>query len=101
MRLFLSSGGIPLGKITEVCGAAGVGKTQLCMQMCASVQIPQSLGGLEGQAVYIDTEGSFVTSRVVEITNAIIKLLVENFANKDLKSGKFLRHKIVASSCLS
>ena len=60
------------------------------MQMCASVQIPQSLNGLEGQAVYIDTEGSFVTSRVVEITKALIKILSESFPNKDLKTGKII-----------
>ena len=30
-----------------------LGKTQICMQLCVNVQIPECLGGLEGQAVYI------------------------------------------------
>lgn len=64
-------GGISLGKITEVCGAAGVGKTQLCMQLCISIQLPTELGGMAAKAIYVDTEGSFVRSRLVEMTRAI------------------------------
>jgi len=30
-----------------------IGKTQICMQLCVNVQIPECLGGLGGQAVYI------------------------------------------------
>ena len=33
--------GIPLAKTTEFCGAPGVGKTQLGMQISVDVQIPQ------------------------------------------------------------
>ena len=32
-----------------------------------NVQISEKLGGLEGEAVYIDTEGSFIAERVIEI----------------------------------
>lgn len=60
-----------MGKITEICGAAGVGKTQLCMQLCINIQLPTELGGFAAKAVYIDTEGSFVKSRLVEMTQAI------------------------------
>ena len=45
------------------------------MQLCVNTQIPESLGGLEGQAVYIDTEGSFISKRVIEIANETINLL--------------------------
>ena len=70
-------GGVPLGKIVEVCGAAGLGKTQISIQLCVNVQIPECVGGLGGQAVYIDTEGSFMSNRAIEIAQAAIKALKE------------------------
>uniref|UniRef100_A0A2C9KIX7 DNA repair protein RAD51 homolog 3 n=1 Tax=Biomphalaria glabrata TaxID=6526 RepID=A0A2C9KIX7_BIOGL len=64
--------GIPLGKITEICGAPGLGKTQLCLQLAVDVQIPVDIGGLDGEAVYIDTEGSFIVERLVDIATATV-----------------------------
>ncbi|XP_045913075.1 DNA repair protein RAD51 homolog 3 [Micropterus dolomieu] len=66
-------GGLPVGKTTEICGAPGVGKTQLCLQLAVDVQVPQCFGGVGGQAVYIDTEGSFVLQRVVDIASAAVQ----------------------------
>lgn len=87
-------GGLPLGKISEICGAAGVGKTQICMQYCVNVQIPEIFGGLAGKAIYIDTEGSFMSNRVVEIANSTIKLLTEKF-NLENSNGIFKpRHNL-------
>ncbi|KAH6563362.1 hypothetical protein BASA50_007527 [Batrachochytrium salamandrivorans] len=71
-NMFNGAGGFPIGKVTEVCGMAGIGKTQLCLQLCANVQIPQSLGGLEGMALYIDTEGSFSAGRLKDIAEATV-----------------------------
>ncbi|KAF5916017.1 hypothetical protein HPG69_003091, partial [Diceros bicornis minor] len=68
-------GGVPLTKTTEICGAPGVGKTQLCMQLAVDVQIPECFGGVEGEAVFIDTEGSFMVDRVVDIATACIQHL--------------------------
>ncbi|KFO32156.1 DNA repair protein RAD51 homolog 3 isoform X1 [Fukomys damarensis] len=68
-------GGIPLMKTTEICGAPGVGKTQLCMQLAIDVQIPECLGGVAGEAVFIDTEGSFMVERVVDLATACIQHL--------------------------
>ncbi|XP_057572248.1 DNA repair protein RAD51 homolog 3 isoform X1 [Hippopotamus amphibius kiboko] len=68
-------GGIPLTKTTEICGAPGVGKTQLCMQLAVDVQIPECFGGVEGEAVFLDTEGSFMVDRVVDLANACIQHL--------------------------
>ncbi|KAI9143174.1 RAD51-like protein c-like protein [Paraphysoderma sedebokerense] len=68
----LGGGGVPIGKITEVCGLPGLGKTQLGMQVAVNANIPSSLGGSGGKAIYIDTEGSFTVSRVNEIANATI-----------------------------
>ncbi|XP_077021061.1 DNA repair protein RAD51 homolog 3 isoform X2 [Tamandua tetradactyla] len=68
-------GGIPLTKTTEICGAPGVGKTQLCMQLAVDVQIPECFGGVAGEAVFIDTEGSFMVERVVDLASACIQHL--------------------------
>ncbi|XP_036124645.1 DNA repair protein RAD51 homolog 3 isoform X2 [Molossus molossus] len=68
-------GGVPLTKTTEICGAPGVGKTQLCMQLAVDVQIPECFGGVEGEAVFIDTEGSFIVDRVVDLATACIQHL--------------------------
>ncbi|XP_061590652.1 DNA repair protein RAD51 homolog 3 [Cololabis saira] len=65
-------GGLPLGKTTEICGAPGVGKTQLSLQAAVNVQVPRCLGGLEGQVMFMDTEGSFVLQRVVDIAAATV-----------------------------
>ncbi|XP_034393076.1 DNA repair protein RAD51 homolog 3 [Cyclopterus lumpus] len=74
-------GGLPVGKTTEICGAPGVGKTQLCLQLAVDVQVPQCFGGIGGQVLYIDTEGSFLLQRVVDIAAAVVQhcsLLVED-----------------------
>uniref|UniRef100_A0A2K6UXF9 DNA repair protein RAD51 homolog 3 n=2 Tax=Saimiri boliviensis TaxID=27679 RepID=A0A2K6UXF9_SAIBB len=68
-------GGVPLMKTTEICGAPGIGKTQLCMQLAVDVQIPECFGGVAGEAVFIDTEGSFMVDRVVDLATACIQHL--------------------------
>lgn len=65
----------PGGAILEVCGLPGTGKTQFCMQLCASAQLA-ALGGIEGgelgEAVYIDAEGSFMASRYAQVCQALL-----------------------------
>lgn len=39
-------GGIPCTGITEITGESASGKTQLCLQLCLSVQLPSDSGGL-------------------------------------------------------
>jgi len=51
-------GGLPPRCLIEVFGKAGSGKTHLAIQCCLSVQLPFSEGGLEGGALYIDTESA-------------------------------------------
>ncbi|KAF8923731.1 DNA repair protein xrcc3 [Dissophora ornata] len=50
--------------ITEVAGESAVGKTQLCLQLCLAVQLPLHLGGLDGSAVWLSTEGKFPYGRL-------------------------------------
>lgn len=64
-------GGISFGEVTEVCGLPGAGKTQLAMQLCVNASVPEQFGGVCGQAVYIDTEGSFSPERCQSMANAL------------------------------
>ncbi|KAL0994459.1 hypothetical protein UPYG_G00122520 [Umbra pygmaea] len=80
-------GGLPVGKTTEVCGAPGVGKTQLCIQLAVDVQIPVCFGGLGGQCLYIDTEGSFLVQRAVDLAQAAVEhcaLLAEDAEQREV-----------------
>ncbi|MHC1601021.1 MAG: DNA repair and recombination protein RadA [Candidatus Nezhaarchaeales archaeon] len=63
----LLMGGIETQAITELVGEYGVGKTQLCHQLCVTVQLPREKGGLNGAALYIDTEGTFRPERILQI----------------------------------
>uniref|UniRef100_A0A2M4BVK0 DNA repair protein RAD51 homolog 3 n=1 Tax=Anopheles marajoara TaxID=58244 RepID=A0A2M4BVK0_9DIPT len=74
---FTLGSGIPLGVITEVCGASGSGKTQLCLQLSVSVQIPRVLGGLEGRVAYLDTKYGFSPKRLHEMGRACIEHCVK------------------------
>ncbi|MEA2070651.1 MAG: DNA repair and recombination protein RadA [Asgard group archaeon] len=60
-------GGMETGSITELFGEFRTGKTQIAHQMCVTVQLPRERGGLEANAAYIDTEGTFRPERIVEI----------------------------------
>jgi DNA repair protein RadA len=64
----LLGGGIETKSITEVCGEYGTGKTQLCHTACVTVQQDYSNGGLEGNALYIDTENTFRPERIESIS---------------------------------
>jgi DNA repair protein RadA len=57
--------------ITELIGEFGSGKTQICHQLCVSVQLPVERGGLGGRALFIDTEGTFRPERVVSVAQSL------------------------------
>lgn len=54
----LMGGGLQSMSITEVFGEFRTGKTQLCMTLCITCQLPENQGGANGKAAYIDTEGT-------------------------------------------
>ena len=64
--------GIKTGIITDICGVPGVGKTQCVMQLAVDVQMPSVFEGIDGECIYIDTEGSFTIERTKEIGEAFI-----------------------------
>ncbi|XP_061468254.1 DNA repair protein XRCC3 [Rhineura floridana] len=63
----LLRGGIPRTGITEISGKSSVGKTQIGLQLCLSVQYPYKYGGLESGAVYICTEDVFPNKRLQQL----------------------------------
>ena len=67
----LLGGGIETQAMTELIGEYGVGKTQICLMLCVMAQLPLENGGLDGNVVYIDTEGTFIPERIFEIANAL------------------------------
>jgi len=71
----LLGGGVPTGEVTEFCGVPGIGKTQVGMQLSVDVQIPHAFGGLGGEAVYVDTEGSFSGVRVASMAKEAVRHL--------------------------
>lgn len=60
-------GGIMTMSISEVFGEFRCGKTQMAHTLCVTAQLPKSLGGAEGKAAYIDTEGTFRPDRIRSI----------------------------------
>ncbi|MFX1409413.1 MAG: DNA repair and recombination protein RadA [Promethearchaeota archaeon] len=66
----LLGGGVETGSVIEFFGEYRTGKTQIMHQLCVNVQLPQENGGLEGNALYIDTEGTFRPERIIQMSEA-------------------------------
>ena len=87
----LGGKGMETKAITEAFGAYGSGKTQLGLSLAVNVQLPLEQGGVEGKAVYIDTEGTFRPERIRQIaeskgldSEAVLKnILVARAFNSD------------------
>ena len=80
----LLGGGVESQAILELVGEYGSGKTQICHTLCVTVQLPNGVGGLNGGALYYDTEGTFRPERIVQIANGM-----------DLEPEKILKKIIV------
>ncbi|XP_059458200.1 DNA repair protein RAD51 homolog 3 isoform X1 [Corylus avellana] len=87
-------GGINCKEVTEIGGVPGIGKTQLGIQLAVNVQIPVDYGGLGGKAIYIDTEGSFMVERALQIAEACIEDMSESdgLLRKDFKACQLKMH---------
>ena len=66
----LIGGGFPTKLITEIHAENGIGKTQISFTASVMCTRPTEEGGLDGDVVYIDTEGTFNAHRVAEIAKA-------------------------------
>lgn len=67
----LLGGGVETQAITEMHGAYGSGKSQLAHQLSVSAQLPADKGGLEGKAIFIDTEQTFRPERIKQMANGL------------------------------
>lgn len=67
----LIGGGIETQTITELYGEYGVGKSVMCHQLAVNVQLPEDRGGLNGAALYIDTESTFRTEWIIRMSKAL------------------------------
>ncbi len=69
----LDVAGVRLGETIELFGPFRSGKSQLCHQLCVTVQLPPELGGVGKKAVFVDTEGTFSPSRIKAIHGKLQK----------------------------
>ncbi|XP_010518143.1 PREDICTED: DNA repair protein RAD51 homolog 3 [Camelina sativa] len=83
-------GGISCRDVTEIGGVPGIGKTQIGIQLSVNVQIPREFGGLGGKAIYIDTEGSFMVERALQIAEACVEDMEEytGYMHKHFKANQ-------------
>ncbi len=66
----LLNGGIETQALTEIAGEFGSGKSQLCHTLSVIGNMPKSQGGLGGNVIYVDTEGTFRPERIHQIASA-------------------------------
>ncbi|MEM3453275.1 MAG: DNA repair and recombination protein RadA [Candidatus Hadarchaeum sp.] len=64
----LLGGGVETQAVTEAFGEFGSGKTQLAHQLCVNVQLPKEQKGLDGKAIFIDTENTFRPERIRDMS---------------------------------
>jgi DNA repair protein RadA len=67
----LMGGGIETQAISEFYGQYGTGKTQIVHQLAVTVQLPKEQGGLDAEAVIIDTENTFRPERIISMAKAL------------------------------
>lgn len=67
----LIGGGVETQNIFEAFGEFGSGKSQLGMQLSVNCRLPEKKGGLDGQAIYIDTEKAFRPERIRQMANSV------------------------------
>lgn len=84
----LLGGGIETGSITEMYGQFASGKSQVGFQLAVNVQLPKEKGGLNGGAVFIDTESTFRPQRIQQMAKAVG--LDETKALKNIKVARAL-----------
>jgi DNA repair protein RadA len=73
----LLGGGVETQSITEVYGEFGAGKSQVTHQLAVNVQLPKEHGGLEGRAIFIDSEDTFRPERIDEMVRGLSDEVIE------------------------
>jgi len=83
----LLGGGVAVGELTEISGTPNVGKTQLAMQLAVNASLPRQFGGLEGQCIYIDTEGSFSPQRCYDMAQSLVQHVQGTIRRRKRQTG--------------
>ena len=83
----LIGGGIETQSITEVFGEFGSGKSQISHELAVTVQLPEELGGLDGECVFVDARAF----------NSAHQILMVDKINELIQSGNNVRLVIVDS----
>lgn len=78
----LLGGGVETQSITEIYGEFGSGKSQLTHQLSVNVQLPEEVGGLNGRAVFIDTEDTFRPERIEQMIKGLDDEILEKVKDK-------------------
>ena len=84
-------GGVETGAITELIGEFGSGKTQICFTLAVTAQQAIEDGGFDGNVCVIDTEGTFMPERIMQIaeergldsTKVLEKILIARAYNSE------------------
>jgi len=74
----LLGGGVETQSITEVYGEFGSGKSQVTHQLSVNVQLPREHGGLEGSAIFIDSEDTFRPERIEDMLFGLSEETIED-----------------------
>jgi DNA repair protein RadA len=67
----LLGGGVETQSITEVYGEFGAGKSQVTHQLAVNVQLLPEHGGLDGGAIFVDTEDTFRPERIDDMVRGL------------------------------
>ncbi len=72
-------------------GPAGVGKTQLCLHLCCTAQLPSTSSSSSfGQVAFLDTEGAFNAHRMKEVAEETKEEAAKQAeADGNSRSGKY------------
>jgi DNA repair protein RadA len=74
----LLGGGVETQSITEVYGEFGAGKSQVTHQLAVNVQLPPEHGGLEGSAIFVDSEDTFRPERIEDMVHGLDDEIIED-----------------------
>ncbi len=74
----LLGGGVETQSITEVYGEFGSGKSQVTHQLSVNVQLPAKHGGLEGSAIFVDSEDTFRPERIDDMVRGLSDEIIED-----------------------
>ncbi|XP_035205409.1 DNA repair protein RAD51 homolog 2-like isoform X1 [Stegodyphus dumicola] len=96
----LLQGGLPFGSISEITGPPGVGKTQFCFMLSMIATLPVSLGGADGEVLYIDTESTFSAERIVAMARKRFPQIFKQNKEIELFLQKISVHKATSVSAL-